>query len=79
MAERPAQGDNASVAEPNPNIRRYALVPSDSGKGMRRFHLARVESARAVPGPQRLERMEDVAAKEERGREAGDIGQPGVD
>jgi hypothetical protein len=49
------------VAQRIPNVRRYALVPNDSNNGVRRFHLARVASA---PAPQRLERMEDVAARE---------------
>jgi hypothetical protein len=64
MAERPAQGDNAGVAEHSPNVKRYALVPNDSTNGMRRFHLARVASSGRVPDAQRLERMEDVAAQE---------------
>jgi hypothetical protein len=53
------------VAEPRPNVRRYALVANDSNNGVRRFHLARVAS----PNASRLDRMEDVAAKE-REREA---------
>jgi hypothetical protein len=52
------------VAERNPSIKRYALVPNDSTEGMRRFHLARVASARALPDERRLERMEEVAARE---------------
>jgi hypothetical protein len=48
------------VAERIPTVRRYALVPNDSDKGVRRFHLARV----AAPRARRLERMEDVAARE---------------
>ena len=79
MAERPAQGDNAGVAEHSPNVKRYALVANDSNDGMRRFHLARVASAGRVPDAQRLERMEDVAAQEHRDEEARHIGQPGVD
>jgi hypothetical protein len=47
-----------------PFVKRYALVQNDSNNGVRRFHLARVASARAVPDAQRLERMEDVAARE---------------
>ena len=47
-----------------PRIKRYALVQNDSDDGMRRFHLARVASARAMPDAERLERMEDVAARE---------------
>jgi hypothetical protein len=52
------------VAELSPNVKRYALVPNDSNNGMRRFHLARVASAGRVPHASRLERMEDVAAKD---------------
>jgi hypothetical protein len=70
MAETPAQGDTVGVAEHSPNVKRYALVPNDSNNGMRRFHLARVTSAGRAPDAQRLERMEDVAAKE-RQREEG--------
>jgi hypothetical protein len=47
-----------------PRIKRDALIQNDSDDGMRRFHLAQVASARAVPDAQRLERMEDVAARE---------------
>jgi hypothetical protein len=50
------------VAERLPNVKRYALVPNASNNGVRRFHLARVASARAQP----LERMEEVAAREHR-------------
>jgi hypothetical protein len=75
MAETPARGENAGVAEHSPNVKRYALVPNDSNKGMRRFHLARVASPRA----QRLERMEDVAAHEREREEARHESQPGVD
>ena len=49
------------VAEHLPSVKRYALVPNDSNNGLRRFHLARVASARAAD---RLERMEDVAARD---------------
>jgi hypothetical protein len=66
MAESPARGDNVGVAELSPNVKRYALVPNDSNNGVRRFHLARVAS----PRERRLERMEEVAAKE-REREEG--------
>jgi hypothetical protein len=48
------------VAERTPGVRRYALVANDSNDGVRRFHLARV----APPRAERLERMEEVAAKE---------------
>lgn len=71
MAGTPAQGDNVGVAELSPNVKRYALVPNDSSDGMRRFHLARVASAGRVPDASRLERMEDVAAKEREREEAG--------
>jgi hypothetical protein len=47
-----------------PRIKRYALVQNDSNDGMRRFHLARVTSPGRVADPSRLERMEDVAARE---------------
>ena len=64
MAETPAQGDNAGVAEPS-RIKRYALVQNDSNDGMRRFHLARVTSPGRVADASRLERMEEIAAREE--------------
>ena len=48
-----------------PEIKRYALVPNDSNNGMRRFHLARVApSSRSALRGHRLERMEEVAARE---------------
>ncbi len=48
---------------PEPRIKRYALVPNAGPDGVRRFHLARVASrSRSVPGAERLERMEEVAA-----------------
>jgi hypothetical protein len=49
------------VAERGSGVRRYALVLNDSNNGVRRFHLARVASA---PAARRLERMEDVAARD---------------
>jgi len=52
-----------------PQIKRYALVPNDSNKGMRQFHLARVTSPGRVADASRLERMEDVAARERPPRE----------
>jgi hypothetical protein len=52
------------VTEHIPNIKRYALVPNDGDNGMRRFHLARVTSPGRVADASRLERMEDVAARE---------------
>jgi hypothetical protein len=62
-----------------PYIKRYALVANDSNKGMRRFHLARVTSPGRVADATRLERMEDVAARERRREEAPYESQPGVD
>jgi hypothetical protein len=51
-----------------PRIKRYALVPDSRDGALRRFHLARVAPAsRSPPGPDRLERMEEVAARERRG------------
>jgi hypothetical protein len=47
-----------------PNVKRYALVANDSNEGVRRFHLARVASARPLPDAARLERMEEVATRE---------------
>jgi hypothetical protein len=64
------------VAEHIPSVKRYALVPNDSDKGLRRFHLARVASA---PAAQRLERMEDVAARERPNEGVRHESQPGVD
>jgi hypothetical protein len=51
---------------PEPRIKRYALVPGGSDGAVRRFHLARVAQSRSTPGPDRLERMEEVAARERR-------------
>jgi hypothetical protein len=46
-----------------PQIKRYALVPERDGRGMRRFHLARVApSSRSALGVSRLERMEEIVA-----------------
>jgi hypothetical protein len=70
MAETPAEGDDVAVAERSPNVKRYALVANDSNNGVRRFHLARVASARPLPDASRLERMEDVAALERANEEA---------
>ena len=53
------------MAELSLNVKRYALVANDSNNGVRRFHLARVASAGRVPDAQRLERMEEIAAREE--------------
>jgi hypothetical protein len=79
MAETPARGENAGVAEHNPNVKRYALVQNDGNNGVRRFHLARVTSAGRVPDAGRLERMEDVAAHDRQREEAVDESQRGVD
>jgi hypothetical protein len=57
-------GENAGVAERSPSVKRYALVPNGSSKGVRRFQLARVASPGRVPGAQRLERMEELSARE---------------
>jgi hypothetical protein len=52
---------------PEPQIKRYALVPSAGEDGLRRFHLARVAGARgSLPAAERLERMEEIAALERR-------------
>jgi hypothetical protein len=64
------------VAERTPSVRRYALVPNDSNNGVRRFHLARVAPARPAA---RLERMEDVAARERPSEGVRHESQPGVD
>jgi hypothetical protein len=50
---------------PEPRIKRYALVPKAAEDGLRRFQLARVASGSgSVPGAERLERMEEIAARE---------------
>ena len=47
---------------PEPQIKRYALVPSAGEDGVRRFHLARVAGMRGSrPAAERLERMEEIA------------------
>ena len=52
---------------PEPQIKRYALVPSAGEDGVRRFHLARVAGASgSLPAAERLERMEEIAAQERR-------------
>jgi hypothetical protein len=52
---------------PEPQIKRYALVPSAGEDGLRRFHLARVAGATgSLPAAERLERMEEIAALERR-------------
>jgi len=56
---------------PQPPIKRYALVPDREGRGVRRFHLARVApSSRSPLGVDRLERMEEIAELDT-GRENG--------
>jgi hypothetical protein len=47
-----------------PQVKRYALVQNGSDNGVRRFQLARVASASRVPDASRLERMEEIAARE---------------
>jgi hypothetical protein len=59
-----------------PNIKRYALVPNGSNNGVRRFQLARVASRGRVPDASRLERMEEIAARERRNEEAQHESQP---
>jgi hypothetical protein len=70
LAEAPARGHNTGVAEHSPNVKRYALVENDGNNGVRRFHLARVASAPALPDPRRLERMEEISARERGNDEA---------
>ena len=47
---------------PEPRIKRYALVPRAGEDGVRRYSLARV--ATASPYAERLERMEEIAARD---------------
>jgi hypothetical protein len=55
-----------------PRIKRYALVPDRDEHGPRRFHLARVApSSRLALGVDRLERMEEIAARERRSDNGG--------
>jgi hypothetical protein len=64
------------VSVPQPRIKRYALVPYGGGRGIRRFHLARVApSSRSALGADRLERMEEIAERD-RGRENGSKPRP---
>ena len=50
---------------PEPRVKRYALVPKSGEDGVRRFQLARVAAnSRSVPAAERLERMEEIAARE---------------
>jgi hypothetical protein len=61
---------------PQAPIKRYALVPVGEGRGVRRFHLARVApSPRSALGETRLERMEEIAERERR-RENGSKPRP---
>ena len=64
LAETPAKGHNAGVADHGANVKRYALVPNGGSKGVRRFQLARVASPGRAPDASRLERMEELAAQE---------------
>ena len=49
----------------DPEIRRFALLPGARENGVRRMHLARVApSPRSALGADRLERMEEIAARE---------------
>jgi hypothetical protein len=49
---------------PEPRIKRYALVPKSGEDGVRRFQLARVAQASgSLPAAERLERMEEIAAR----------------
>jgi hypothetical protein len=50
------------VNVPEPRIKRYALVPRAGEDGVRRYSLARV--ATASPYAERLERMEEIAARD---------------
>jgi hypothetical protein len=65
MAPGPGVGDDGGM--PQPRIKRYALVPDSTDGRVRRFHLARVAPpSGSAPGADRLERMEEVAAREHR-------------
>jgi hypothetical protein len=60
---------------PEPRIKRYALVPKSGEDGLRRFQLARVRSGlRSVPDAERLERMEEIAARERQDRAQAEDG-----
>jgi hypothetical protein len=64
---------------PEPRIKRYALVPQAAQDGVRRFALARV--AAPSPAAERLERMEEIAARDRpeaqgRGDQAGNWSVP---
>ena len=63
---------------PEPRIKRYALVPRAGEDGLRRYSLARVASV--APYAERLERMEEIAARDreqERPRGEDGRGPPG--
>jgi hypothetical protein len=61
------------VSVPEPRIKRYALVPAAGEDGVRRYSLARVASV--APYAERLERMEEIAARDrERERPGGGDG-----
>jgi hypothetical protein len=63
---------------PEPRIKRYALVPTAGEDGVRRFQLARVESASgSVPAAERLERMEEIAGLVVNHERALGVGNPG--
>jgi hypothetical protein len=69
---RLALADHMDMPE-SPRIKRYALVPDSRDGAVRRFQLARVAPAsHSLPGPDRLERMEEVAARERRDGDAVD-------
>ena len=58
---------------PEPRIKRYALVARAGEDGVRRYSLARVASL--APYAERLERMEEIAARDhEQERSGGEDG-----
>ena len=62
--------EDLGMAEPR--IKRYALVAHAEERGARRFHLARVApSSRSALGVDRLERMEEIAARDRRSDNGG--------
>jgi hypothetical protein len=66
IARTPVLPDDMGM--PEPRIKRYALVPRAEEGGVRRFQLARVTSVSgSVPAAERLERMEEIAARERDG------------
>ena len=61
------------MSVPEPRIKRYALVPTAGDDGVRRYSLARVASV--APHAERLERMEEIAARDrEQERPGGEDG-----